>query len=653
MGGFFAYRVDNYNNTAEREQFRFLCERLKVRYEKSEEFCIIVGNYNIGVELDALLIKRDAIIVVEFKNYGGHIKATENGEWMCDDTPIKGGSRKTVLQQARINHTTVKRELKLLGVDKRQIKDVPTLIIFHQPIDLENRLSATNKSWLHITDDAHAVEKIEDITCPNTNLTEQDIVNLAERLNIESFYINDFGDLPKISEITMAKELNNAESATTITTKKLNDSESKEIIDFCRMGLDEIIDGDYNISITDGLLLNELKVPRIREYVVVISKQAICNYINDIASFFQTAADVYKFDNDTLYMGYGNIIGSIPTVSAPAAPPQPSLLKQSNYKSLPKYLDELIFGGYYGANYQPDFKRYTYNKDLDEEELMTYLGTYFPRSYCESFCIFYELFSNEAFSKKAQKAESITILDIGCGSGGEIMGLLEVIDQMYPQNTPIDIYTYDGNEQVQEILMDLIGQFQKSTQTIRPIQVYTNVKEIIDDESFAAIAKGIGTIRFDFILCNKMCNELISHNHISDAYYNVCKHFAPLLSEIGILCLLDVTTKDENSGCFYPILLNQQVCRFTKSNSDFSTARPLSCANHTECNISCFTERKFFVKHSKKEKDLSKVAFRLICRTVLQKSLIHSCDFEHEVVNESVKTTDTNAYCPLNRKNNN
>ena len=62
MGGLLAFRVGNYENTAEREQFRFLCQQLKTHYENSSEFCVFVGNYNIGCELDALFIKKDAII---------------------------------------------------------------------------------------------------------------------------------------------------------------------------------------------------------------------------------------------------------------------------------------------------------------------------------------------------------------------------------------------------------------------------------------------------------------------------------------------------------------------------------------------------------------------------------------------------------------
>lgn len=194
MGGLLAFRVENYDNTAEREQFRLLCQQLKTHFEDSDEFCVFAGNYNIGCELDALFIKKDAIISIEFKNYGGKVIANENGEWTADGVTIKGGSRKTVLQQARINHSTVKRELKALGVENKQIKDVPHLIVFHQPIELDNKLSVTNKSWLHITDDNHFIEKLDDITCPKTDLDPLGIVNLAELLNLDSFYLTEFSN---------------------------------------------------------------------------------------------------------------------------------------------------------------------------------------------------------------------------------------------------------------------------------------------------------------------------------------------------------------------------------------------------------------------------------------------------------------------------
>lgn len=473
------------------------------------------------------------------------------------------------------------------------------------------------------------------------------MTKLEETLYLAPHYVNELSDLPKISEIKMIQECNDAESTTTAITKELNDTERNEIIDFFRMGLDGIIEDDYNLAVEDGTSLNTLNV--LSEYVVRVSQKGICKYKGDIELFFQKP--VYKTDDDTLYIGYGKETGTIASCPAPTVISTPTTsCKRTSSINLPKYLDKLIFGSYFRAVYRPDYRFYSYNKNLNEEELLTYLGTYFPRSYCESFCIFTELFSNEDYKQRIQKEESITILDIGCGSGGEILGLLELVEQTSPQNMPVDVYTYDGNAQAQDILMDLIGQFQKGTNTSRQIQVYTNIKEIVNESSFSAIAREIETVHFDFILCNKMCNELISRHNISDAYYDFCKCFSPCLKENGVLCILDVTTKEEDSGCFYPMILNQQVNRFTRSNPYFSTLLPLSCANHSECNVSCFTGRKFYVSHSMKDNDLSKVAFRLICRIGLQKSLISSCNYENEIINESAKATDAKAYCPLNRK---
>lgn len=191
-GGFIAFRCTNYDTTPEREQFRLLCKKMKSQYSKSEYFYLLVGNYNIfDSELDAIIVKHDAIIAVEFKNYGGNIVATENGDWTANGMAIKGGSRKTVYQQARINHASLRNGLKDLGINNDWIKDIPTLIVFNQAISLDNQLSGRVQSWLHITDNAHFLDKIEDITSSSTNMSNLDIINLAIRLNLNSYIIAD------------------------------------------------------------------------------------------------------------------------------------------------------------------------------------------------------------------------------------------------------------------------------------------------------------------------------------------------------------------------------------------------------------------------------------------------------------------------------
>lgn len=189
-GGFIAFRCSNYETTAEREQFRLLCKKMKSKYFKSKNFYLLVANYNIyDSELDAIVIKHDSIIAIEFKNFGGNIIATENGDWTANGVVIKGGSRKTVYQQARINHASLKNGLRDLGIDSEWIRNIPSLIVFNKPITLDNQLSGKVQSWLHITDNAHFLDKIEDITSNTTNLSNMDIIDLAIKLNLNSFIV--------------------------------------------------------------------------------------------------------------------------------------------------------------------------------------------------------------------------------------------------------------------------------------------------------------------------------------------------------------------------------------------------------------------------------------------------------------------------------
>lgn len=187
-GGFIAFRCTNFENTAEREQFRLLCNTLKEKYKNTDDFCLLIANYNIyDSEFDSILIKNDAIIAIEFKNYGGKIIATENGEWTSDGNIIKGGSRKTVYQQARVNHAALRNGLRELGINAEWIKNVPSLIVFNQDIEVDNQLSSKVRSWLHITDNKHFLEKVEDITSKSTDLSNADIIDIAIKMNLSNF----------------------------------------------------------------------------------------------------------------------------------------------------------------------------------------------------------------------------------------------------------------------------------------------------------------------------------------------------------------------------------------------------------------------------------------------------------------------------------
>ena len=437
--------------------------------------------------------------------------------------------------------------------------------------------------------------------------------------------------------------------------KNIDNSETRELIGFYQMGLDSIIQGNYSISCIDGKdpsWANEGYHPS-TEYVIEIEKSGIVEYQQTIESFF--GITIFPFSDDKLYFGSGDKI-YVPTPNTDVIiPDNPKKDEDSSisteistHVTLPSYLDNLIFGEFFGASYQPDHQHYEFNLNNTEEELLIYLGTYFPRSFGESLCIFTPIIKSKVINSELSSKDCINILDIGCGSGGEILGLLHALEDCDDNSIPINIYTYDGNQLVQDILMELVSQFQIAAKTKRRIQIYTNVKRVGSSSDIEWIESNSNTFSFDFILCNKMCNELISRAEITDAYYLICKSFAPLLESNGLLLILDVTTKDEKESKFYSELLNEQANKFVnEKNRDFSTLQPISCALHPECIKSCFTQHKFYISHSQKKYDLSKVAYRILARKNVCDIYIKELGNVKEIVNESNKNLDNPNFCSL------
>lgn len=681
MGGLLAFRVGNFDTTAEREQFRFLCEQLKAHYEDSNEFCVFAGNYNIGCELDALFIKKDAIISIEFKNYGGNVIANENGEWTCDGEIIKGGSRKTVLQQARINHSTVKKEFKVLGVEKNQIKDVPHLIIFHQPIDLVNNLSATNKSWLHITDNEHFIEKLDDITCPHTDLDPLGIVNLAETLNLNPFYLTEFSNATYDKSTEPSKKIEvfeNIKNNETHTEEKKQNEKPKEkeeelnlnsfvienedsiaLSDFVKriVGLSLKLD-NFTVKVLDSTRASSSFAARgIRltlEYVVTISADGIGEHCVKLARF--TNHDVKAISPSTIFWEEGEIIATEDdNPSAVIEEHQSKELSNTNSivcfrKSktiLPHWLDKKIFNDRQ-AIYAPEHERYEYNLDLNEEELKVYLGTYFPRSYAEMFCIVDNLLQNKCL-KETLEQDEISVLDYGCGTGGEILGLITAIGRHLP-HAKISITAIDGNDGALTILKDLVECNPNKNIQVE-LSTFSQTLGTIEDVEKLAFGKN----NYHFILCDKMVCELISKEILpTNAYAIMAKKLTAFLHENGLLIMLDVTTKDERSGYFYPQLMNSAINDFVCKSSNIETLLPLSCACYDGCRDRCFMQQTFSVSHSHKSNDESRVCYRVLCKEPLKTAIMQgmeTANLIHVIHPTKYKQNDDLAICCHSKNN--
>ena len=676
MGGLLAFRVGNYDKTAEREQFRFLCGQLKAHYENLEDFCVFVGNYNIGCELDALFIKKDAIISIEFKNYGGKVVANENGEWTCDGKTIKGGSRKTVLQQARINHSIVKKELNVLGVEINQIKDVPHLIIFHQPIELENNLSATNKSWLHITDDAHFIEKLDDITCPKTDLNPLAIVNLAELLNLNSYYLTEFSnvsyesqapkenkkeifegikkDVQKLSKDALSEApdtLHQVESLSelpqtedVIDPKEIESQSVADEVNALHSSADliplkeyahQIINAVFGVNDIEVFALNPIDFGRVypsfmkhinHEFVVLLKGRIAPDQEKRLYRFLQK--DMARMSDGILYWQTGERIvsqteeGTLednPNIEESASIPSDGTLADVD---LPNWLDRYLFFDL-GAKYSPNHSRFEYNLNLNTGEIKVYLGTYFPRSFVEVKSIFEEFSQNSNYLSLVGERTSVSILDLGCGTGGDLFGLLSFLEKYEPSLKSVKLLAIDGSQMALRFFEKIMAEFKKHSR----LKIDYRIGPVfIESENDLNLISDVLSDKYDLILsCKAICEMLAKRRIKNKAYKQTASMLSSKLTDKGIMLIEDVTIKSPATEIFIPYMLNAELNEFVAENDEFATIYPTACKDkESKCINGCFFKKEIRVTHSAKNNDISKIIYRIIGKKPFAENIVVS-----------------------------
>ena len=650
---------------------------------------MFVGNYNIGCELDALFIKKDAIISIEFKNYGGKVVANENGEWTCDGKNIKGGSRKTVLQQARINHSTVKKELKILGVEKNQIKDIPHLIIFHQPIELENNLSATNKSWLHITDDAHFTEKLDDITCPKTDLNPLGIVNLAELLNLNSYYLTEFSNasyesqapkenkkeifegikknVQKLSKDVLSEApgtLHQEESLSelpqtedSIDSKEIESQSVADEVNALRSSADLIPLKEYAHQIINAVLgandievfaLNQIDFGRVyplfmkridHEFVVLLKGRIAPDQEERLYRFLQK--DVTRISDGFLYWQTGERI--VPQTEEGILDENPNIEETANIPSdgtladvdFPKWLDKYLFSDL-GAKYSPNHSRFEYNLNLNTGEIKVYLGTYFPRSFVEVKSIFEEFSQNSNYLSLVGERTSVSILDLGCGTGGDIFGLLSFLEKYEPPLESVKLLAIDGNQIALRFFEKIMAEFKKHSR----LKIDYRIGPVfIESENDLNLVSDVLSDKYDLILsCKAICEMLAKRRIKNKAYKQTASMLSSKLTDKGIMLIEDVTIKSPATEKFIPYMLNAELNEFVAENDEFATIYPTACKDkESKCINGCFFKKEIRVTHSAKNNDISKIIYRIIGKKPFVENIVVSSKGETEYNSCTIK----------------
>ena len=258
---------------------------------------------------------------------------------------------------------------------------------------------------------------------------------------------------------------------------------------------------------------------------------------------------------------------------------------------MPNWLDKLIFIDLNG-NYCRSCSDMVV-VDWNKNDVLTYLGTYFPRSYAESYCIFSELLKENLVNW--QNKNRISIFDFCCGTGGELIGMLVAIKENLSQIKELEILALDGNQDSLRIMEEIINYYSslvciKIELRIAPILIY-------DIDDFCIIDEIISD-KFDIIVSFKAICEFLTKKRFEEqnAYKSVIQVFLSKLNIDGIIFIAEITTFNKIINEWHPVALDYGI-------------------NECNCNVIFRNEgynQKFTVTHSLQLNDESKIAWRII-----------------------------------------
>lgn len=257
---------------------------------------------------------------------------------------------------------------------------------------------------------------------------------------------------------------------------------------------------------------------------------------------------------------------------------------------LPIWIDSLIFDDL-SASYCRQ------NKDMvvlewNNEGIRNYLGTYFPRSYAEAYCIF----SNFLSENKGPYAEAryLSIFDFGCGTGGELIGLITAISEQLPEVTKINIRALDGNVHALRCLDCILDK----TSKVLDLNIESHLVPIVIDDFYDMnVVTDVIKQSYDFIISFKAICEFVMRQQFEkqNPYEHILNVFIPKLSSKGVICLADVTSFSEVSQDWLPAMLDKAS---------------KACDVDILYRNGGFNED-YHISHTRHRNDISKIAWRI------------------------------------------
>ncbi len=193
-----AFRGRPFEHTHENRAFNDLFDALQQHCIATEQDWYLLGNFFVGSrELDAMVIKPNALIIIDFKEFNGTLQFSEEGPWLIssaetgDSVTVKGGASINPLRQLRLNKGAV---LDFLSRNLAELNPVcnwrhmAALVAFQGKVEFDRQqLPGSIKPWFHISDTRSVVRDLDAIVSREIRLSPENIEDLVGKLGLEVF----------------------------------------------------------------------------------------------------------------------------------------------------------------------------------------------------------------------------------------------------------------------------------------------------------------------------------------------------------------------------------------------------------------------------------------------------------------------------------
>lgn len=175
------------SRTHENQMLHVFLDRLEERWANSTDWIITIANamWN-GAEIDLVCILPSAIIVADFKNYGGKLTGTENGPWQADGVIVKGGRKANPYQQLRDNKFSVLDWLQSKALlSGRNLGHISAGVIFSGWIEDQLELPSKVRSWFYPTDLTSCAAMLDSLSSPELRIGKDEALEIVRRLGVQ------------------------------------------------------------------------------------------------------------------------------------------------------------------------------------------------------------------------------------------------------------------------------------------------------------------------------------------------------------------------------------------------------------------------------------------------------------------------------------